>query len=429
MTRPSSRRLVGFTATFAVAALAAGCGRSETRMPHFNPPGVSAHAMQVYDDAIVIDTHNDMPSRMMDGYDADVRHEPGWGRDRGETDLPRLVESGITAQFFAAYVDARYAQTRPDESWARAEAEMDTIHAFVNRHPDRLIPGTTSRDVLRAKREGKVAVFIGVEGGHAIENSLARLDTLYAQGARYLTLTWNNGNDWAGSSIGVNGTRTGGLTDFGKDVIREMNRLGMLVDVSHVSDSTFYDVLATSRDPIIASHSSARALGGHVRDLSDDMLRAVARNDGVVNVNFFAAFLDPKFGQAADSIRRDVEARADSEARKPGADTAKVRAWADSVTQERLHALARPPLSLLVDHIDHIARVAGVDHVGLGSDFDGVDGLLPTGMLDVTYLPAIAQGLIDRGYTDADVTKILGGNVLRVIEIVLDRKPKAARAP
>ena len=159
MTRPSSRRLVGFTATFAVAALAAGCGRSETRMPHFTPPGVSAHAMQVYDDAIVIDTHNDMPSRMMDGYDADVRHEPGWGRDRGETDLPRLVESGITAQFFAAYVDARYAQTRPDESWARAEAEMDTIHAFVNRHPDRLIPGTTSRDVLRAKREGKVAVF------------------------------------------------------------------------------------------------------------------------------------------------------------------------------------------------------------------------------------------------------------------------------
>ncbi len=420
---------IRITSTLAVAALAAGCGRPEPRMPHFTPPGVSAHAMQVYDDAIVIDAHNDLPSRMMDGYDADVRHQPGYGKDRGETDLPRLLESGVTAQFLAAYVDARYAQMRPDGSWDRAEAEIDTIHAFVRRHPDRLIAATTSRDVLRAKREGKVAVFIGVEGGHAIENSLARLDTLYAQGARYLTLTWNNGNDWAGSSIGVNGTRTGGLTDFGKDVVREMNRLGMLIDVSHVSDSTFYDVLATSKDPIIASHSSARALGGHARDLSDDMLRAVARNDGVVDVNFFAAFLDPKFGAAVDSIRQAVEAQAEADARKPGADTAKVRAWADSVTEEKLHALARPPLSLLVDHIDHVARVAGVDHVGLGSDFDGVDGLLPTGMPYVTYLPAIAQGLVDRGYTDADVTKILGGNMLRVIEIVLDRKPKPAPAP
>lgn len=421
-------RRASLVVALALVATAAACGRQESsRMPHFRPPGVSTHAQQVYDDAIVIDAHNDMASRMLDdGYDPDVRHEPGYGKDRGETDLPRLLESGITAQFFAAYVDARYARMQPDGSWNRVEAEMDTIHAFVNRHPDHLIFATTSDDVRRAKREGKVAVFIGVEGGHAIQNSLDRLRTLYAQGARYMTLTWNNGNDWAGSSIGVGGTRTSGLTDFGKDVVREMNRLGMLVDVSHVSDSTFYDVLATSRDPIIASHSSARAIGGHARDLSDDMLRAVARNDGVVNVNFFAAFLDRGFGAAVDSIRKDVEAQADARARQPGADSAGIRAWADSVTDARLHALARPPLSLLLDHFDHIARIAGVDHVGIGSDFDGVDGLLPEGMPDVTYLPEIAQGLIARGYSDADVTKILGGNMLRVIEVVLDRKSRSA---
>jgi membrane dipeptidase len=414
--------------TLALAALlAAGCGRQESsRMPHPPLPGVSAHAQRVYDDAIVIDAHNDLPSRMLDGYDADVRHEPGFGQNRGETDFPRLLESGITAQFLVAYVDAKYAQMKPDDSWNRVEASMDSIHAFVNRHPDRLILATTSKDVLRAKREGKVAIFIGVEGGHAIENSLDRLRQLYAQGARYMTLTWNNGNDWAGSSIGVNGTRTGGLTDFGKDVVREMNRLGMLVDVSHVSDSTFYDVIATSKDPIIASHSSARALGGHARDLSDDMLRAVARNDGVVDVNFFAAFLDSRFGAALDSASREVQAQAEAEERKPGADTAKIQAWAHAAVVARLRTLPRPPLSLLLDHFDHIARVAGVDHVGIGSDFDGVDGLLPERMLDVTYLPEIAQGLIDRGYTDADVTKILGGNMLRVIEIVLDRTPKPA---
>ncbi|OYV73394.1 MAG: hypothetical protein B7Z72_02630 [Gemmatimonadetes bacterium 21-71-4] len=352
-----------------------------------------------------------------------MRHQPGYGKDRGETDLPRLLESGVTAQFLAAYVDARYAQMRPDGSWDRAEAEIDTIHAFVRRHPDRLIAATTSRDVLRAKREGKVAVFIGVEGGHAIENSLARLDTLYAQGARYLTLTWNNGNDWAGSSIGVNGTRTGGLTNFGKAVVHEMNRLGMLVDVSHVSDSTFYDVIATSTDPVIASHSSARALGGHPRDMTDDMLRAVARNGGVVNVNFFAVFLDQKFAAATDSVKAQVADQAAEAARRPGADTARLRAEYERKSAELVHALPRPPLSMLIDHIDHVARVAGVDHVGLGSDFDGVDGLLPAGLRDVTDLPRIAQGLLDRGYTDADVTKMLGGNMLRVIEIVLDRKP------
>ncbi|MHB1862155.1 MAG: dipeptidase [Gemmatimonadaceae bacterium] len=388
------------------------------------PPAVSAHAMRVYRDAIVIDAHNDLPGRMLDdGYDADVRHAPGYGKDLGDSDVPRFMEAGITAQFLAAFVDARYALATPDQSWQRARACVDAIHALVSRHPDQLILATTSGDILRAKQQGRLAVFIGIEGGHAIENSLDRLRTLHAQGARYLTLTWNNGNDWAGSSVGVNGTSTGGLTEFGVAVVREMNRLGMLVDVSHVSDSTFYDVIATSADPVIASHSSARALSGHARNMTDDMLRAVARNGGVVNVNFFAMFLDQKFAAAMDGVTARMAVEDAEAARRPGADAAGVRAEYARRSAELVHALPRPPLSLLVDHIDHVARVAGVDHVGLGSDFDGVQGLLPDGLRDVTDLPRIAQGLIDRGYSDADLTKILGGNMLRVIATVLDRKP------
>ena len=428
MMSPARRAFLPLSLLIPLALAPAACrGREPAAMRHPSTPALSNHAAAVYDDAIVIDAHNDLPSRMLDdGYDADVRHQPGYGKAYGESDLPRFMESGITAQFLAAYVSATYAQAKPDQSWTRVEAYMDTIHAFVNRHPDSLIFATTSTDILRAKKEHKVAIFIGVEGGHAIENSLDKLRQLYAQGARYMTLTWNNGNDWAGSSIGVNGTRTGGLTDFGKDVVREMNRLGMLVDISHVSDSTFFDVIATTKDPVIASHSSARALGDHPRDMTDDMLRAVGQNGGVVNVNFFALFLDPRFAAAYDSVRVAARAEADAAARNPGADTAAIRARYDSVVDAGTRALPRPPLSMLLDHIDHVARVAGVDHVGLGSDFDGVDGMLPADMLDVTYLPNIAQGLIDRGYSDADVTKILGGNMLRVVEMVLDRKPSAA---
>lgn len=363
---------------------------------------ISADAQRIYRDAIVVDTHNDLPSKMIDdGYNADVRHSPGFAKDQGETDLPRLVESGITAQFLSAWVDAPYALRTPDESWRRVLVYLDTIHAFVDRHPDRLVFATTTRQVRDAKRQGKVAILIGVEGGHAIENSLDHLRELHQRGVRYMTLTWNNGNAWAGSSIGVDGTRTGGLTDLGRSVVREMNRLGILVDISHVSDSTFFDAVAASTDPVIASHSSARAINSHPRNMSDDQLRAVARNGGVVNVNFYSTFLDPRFRASKDSIDRlyDTEALRDA----------------------ALRTVPRPSLAILLDHIDHIARVAGVDHVGLGSDFDGVGGLLPSGMDDVTRMPLIAQGLLDRGYSERDVRKILGGNMLRVMERVLDR--------
>ncbi|HEV7991269.1 MAG TPA: dipeptidase [Gemmatimonadaceae bacterium] len=380
-------------------------------------PDVSPRAMRLYRDAYVIDTHNDMPSKMLgDGYDADVRHPAGFGAGKGNTDLPRLVESGLTAVFMAAWVDAPYAAT-PRASFDRAVQYIDAIHDLVGRHPDRLCFATTGADVRAAKRGGRVAIFIGVEGGHAIEGSLDRLRDLYARGARYLTLTWNNGVEWAGSSIGEGGTHTGELTAFGRDVVREMNRLGMLVDVSHVSDRTFFDVLAVSSVPVIASHSSARALNESPRNLSDDQLRAIAYNGGVVNVNFFSRFLDPIYLAQIEQVEATVrDARRDA-ARQEDGTLAAMRI--DAMRDSLVAAIPDTPLSVLVDHLDHVARVAGIDHVGLGSDFDGVTAL-PVGMEDVTRLPRIAQALLDRGYGDSDVQKMLGGNMLRVMEQVLD---------
>lgn len=338
-------------------------------------PAVSEQARRIWREAITVDLHNDMPDKVAtEKYDPDVRHPAGFRQGvEGHTDLPRLVESGLTGVFFSAWVDATFARTTPDSSFERAVQYVDTIHAFVRRHPTRLVHVTTADGIRQAKRDGKIAVLVGVEGGHAIENSLDNLRELHRRGARYLTLTWNNGNDWAGSSIGLNGTRTGGLTDFGRQVVREMNRLGMLVDLSHVSEATFADAIAASTLPVIASHSSARALGDHPRNLSDDQLRLVARNGGVVHVNFFTRFLAPALEG------------------KP------------------------VPFAVLLDHIDHIAKVAGVDHVGLGSDFDGVSGL-PQGMEDVTALPRIVQGLLDRGWKEEDIRKVIGGNTLRVMD-------------
>jgi membrane dipeptidase len=379
-----------------------GCATTMASSGSSPAQGVSERAMRVYRDAIVIDTHNDLPSKMIDdGYVAEVRHAPGFEKNQGDSDLPRFVESGITAQFLSAWVDAPYAFMTPDQSWERVQIYLDTIHAFVKRHPDRLIFATTARQVRDAKAQGKVAMLIGVEGGHAIESSLDNLRELHRRGVRYMTLTWNNGTPWAGAAAGLNGTRTGGLTAVGREIVREMNRLGMLVDISHVSDSTFFDAVAASSAPVIASHSSARAINSHRRNMSDDQLRAVARNGGVVNVNFYSVFIDPRFLAQADSISRVIPEGAAQDA--------------------ALRALPRPPLSILIDHIVHIARVAGVDHVGLGSDFDGVSGLLPAGMDDVTRLPLIAQALLDRGFSEQDVRKVLGGNMLRVMERVLDR--------
>jgi microsomal dipeptidase-like Zn-dependent dipeptidase len=244
---------------------------------------VGDHAMQVYRAAYVIDTHNDLPSKMADdSVNPDVRHPADM---KVQSDLPRFMESGITAVFLSDFVNATYALQKPDASYARAVQLADSIHSFANRNPKQLIFATTAADVERAKKEGKVAILIGVEGGHAIEGSLDKLRDLYKRGMRYMTLTWNNGNSWAGSNAGLNGTSKGGLTPFGIQVIHEMNRLGIFVDISHVSDSTFWDAVKASSKPVIASHSSARALSPHRRNMTDDMLRAVAKNGALARLD------------------------------------------------------------------------------------------------------------------------------------------------
>ena len=355
----------------------------------------AARARRLYRDALVVDAHNDVVTKVLDeDYDLDVRHAAGFAHGEGQTDLPRLVESGVTAQFLAAWVDAPFALEPPGAAFDRALRYFDAIDEFVARYPERLLFGTDAASVRRAKREGRVAIFVGVEGGHAIEGSLDRLRELRRRGARYLTLTWNNGNEWAGSSIGVGDTRTGGLTDFGRDVVRELERLGMLVDLSHVSDRTFDDVLAVATRPVVVTHSCARALCHHPRNLTDDQLRAVARTGGVVGINFYARFLDPAFLAAAEARERS-----------------------DAAALDASPPLPVVPLARLAEHVEHVARVAGTDHVALGSDFDGVSAL-PEGMEDVTCLPRLAALLLERGFGDDDLRKILGENLLRVMDEV-----------
>ena len=372
-------------------------------------PGISERAARLYRDAIVIDTHNDLATKMLDeGYDPAVRHSPS----EGHTDVPRLIESGITAQVLAAWVDAPYAQRGAGAAFERALACTDAIHALIDASADALRFAATGADIRRAKADGVVAILIGVEGGHAIEDSLDHLRELKRRGACYLTLTWNNGNHWAGSSIGSGSTRTAGLTPFGRQVIAELNRLGMLVDVSHTSSETLIDVLAASEAPVIASHSSARALADHPRNLSDEELRAIAARGGVICVNFYSRFIEVRMRAAMDA----AEARAEAE-------PAGTAAQRSARLEDLLARIPPTPLSILIDHIDHVARVAGIDHVGLGSDFDGIR-LTPAGLDDVTAYPRIAQALLDRGYSDDDVRKVLGANVLRLIDTVVTAIPR-----
>ena len=284
--------------------------------------------------------------------------------------------------------------------------EIDVIEALVSRHHQQLLPGITAADVRRAKAERKVAVFIGVEGGHALEGSLAKLQALHARGARYSRSPGTTETLGPGSSIGSGGTRTGGLSSFGRQVIAELDRLGMLVDVSHVSDTTLDDVLRVAGRPVIASHSSARALADHPRNLTDAQLRAIAATGGVINVNFFARFIDVRFRKAMDAADDDVDALGLSGETRRRERTA------------RYAAIPRTSFDVLIDHIDHVATVAGIEHVGLGSDFDGVSAL-PERMDDVTALPLVAEGLLGRGYTASDVASVLGRNMLRVMEQVL----------
>jgi len=361
-----------------------------------------AKALRIHREAIVVDTHSDVTSRMLDeGFDIGRRASDG------HMDIPRMKEGGIDAQFFAIYVAARYA--REGGSARRALDMIDVVYRALEQYPNDLELALSAEDIRRIARAGKIAVLMGIEGGHAIEDSLGALRMFYRLGVRYMTLTHTNTNNWADSS--GDQPRHNGLTEFGRQVVREMNRLGMLVDISHVSDKTFFDVLETTRAPVIASHSSARALTNIPRNMSDEMLRALARNGGVVMVNFGSSFVDQSYTEAVAQRRERLRPQLEALRARYANDPVRLRQETERLFRE--HPVPRPPLSRLIDHIDHIVKVAGIDHVGLGSDFDGVESL-PEGLDDCSKLPLITYELLKRGYSESDIKKILGENFLRV---------------
>jgi membrane dipeptidase len=361
-------------------------------------------ALAIHRRAIVIDTHNDITTPMTnDDYDLSGTPPVPY-----RTSIERMKKGGETAEFFSLYIKPWYVQ---HGGAARRTLDMiDSVYRAVERHPNDLMLATTSSDIRRAKAQGKIACLMGIEGGHAIENSLPTLREFYRLGVRYMTLTWNNTNDWADAGRGER--KHNGLSEFGKEVVREMNRLGMLVDVSHVSDKTMSDALDISKAPIIASHSSARALSNVPRNIPDELLKRIAKNGGVVQINFYSLFVDqktvaPQADERAEKLRSQQEALTAKYADDPE------RLAEEGDKLEAAHPLPPLPLAKLIDHIDHIVKVAGIDHVGLGPDFDGANDF-PEGARDVSMFPNITYELLKRGYSEQDIDKILGGNFLRV---------------
>jgi membrane dipeptidase len=359
------------------------------------------HARELHFSSIVVDTHSDSLARTVDDGD-----DLGTVTGRGHMDLPRMRAGHQTAQFFAAYVHPDYLEQ--GTAVQRVLQYTDAMNRLCQDYPNEIELARTAGDIRRIVGAGKLAGILCLEGGHAILDDLAVLREFHRLGVRYMTLTHNNSNNW-GDGI-LDEPRHGGLTDFGRDVIREMNRVGILVDISHVAVKTFWDAMETTTKPVIASHSSSYVICQNPRNINDDQLRAVAENGGVVGVNFEVTFISQSRNVEEDRLntQRDDELAGASDDAK---------AEIESKYKGLVGQLARPDWTEIVDHIDHMVGVAGIDHVGLGSDFDGCR--LPNGMEDCTQVPKITEELVRRGYSDADVVKILGENTLRVMEAAL----------
>jgi membrane dipeptidase len=369
---------------------------------------------KVHASAVVIDTHADTPQRFAD---------ENWNftdpLNGGMLNYDSAKKGNLDAQFFAIWVDPN--QYRPNASARRTLELIDATLEQVCRAPDKLQLCTTANEILAAHEQGKFAVLMGIEGGHSIEDSLALLRDYYRLGVRYMTLTWSNTNNWADSSGDIDDATIqhhNGLTPFGKQVVAEMNRLGMMVDVSHASDKTFWDVIASTRTPIIASHSSARALTNVMRNLTDEMLQAIAKNNGAVMVNFYSGFVDSNWREAWEQQRPERQMAHQSLAAKYHAQGQPVPYNAsDKIDREFAARIGRAPFDSLIDHFDHVIRVAGIDHVGIGTDFDGIP-VPPEGIDSAADLPKVTAALMARGYTAEDMRKLLGGNLIRVFRDV-----------
>ena len=363
-------------------------------------------ALLLHLEAIVIDGHSDTTPLFEDpNWNFAERHE------LGQMDLPRIREGGLDAQFFSIYMGA---QTEPGSALRKARTRIAAFRRMLERNADRVEQASSAEDIRRIVESGKLAALLGIEGGHIIEDSLERLREFHRLGVRYMTLTHSFHTEWADSS-GIDEVpepEHGGLAPFGREIVLEMNRLGMLVDVSHVSDATFRDVLEVSRAPVIASHSSCRALANHPRNLSDGMLRALAAHGGLVMLNFYPPYIDEKAAAAALPLKARLRSEiVEIRARFPLQPAARQLAF------QKLYArnpFPQTPLAVLLDHFDHAIRVAGADHVGLGADWDGVPSM-PEGLEDVSRLPVLTRGLLERGHSPDVVRRVLGANLLRVM--------------
>ena len=367
---------------------------------------VSAKAAD--DSGFVIDLHCDTPMRLTaEGFDIGKRNA------HGQVDIPRMRDGGVTGIFFSVYTPAVKGQERTPEKTVEALEIMDAVTREVARFPDDLIVGRGAADLVEAKRTGKIAIFMGVEGGHMIDSNLSVLRSLYRLGGRYLTLTHTAHTPWAGSS-GDDASTDPGLTELGREIVGEMNDLGMMVDVSHVSDKTFFGVMDAARVPPIASHSSCRAINSHARNMTDEMIRKLADKGGAMHINYYAAFLDPEYRKRANAATEFDERlkKARAEVRGNPKELAQAE-W--RIQMDKLEKVGRPPFDRLLDHFEHAAKVGGVEAVGLGSDFDGVSEELPAGMEDISKIPHLREGLAGRGFSSSDIDKMLGGNTLRIL--------------
>ncbi|WP_126972106.1 dipeptidase [Gynurincola endophyticus] len=367
---------------------------------------------KVHEKAIVIDTHNDiLTSALQKGL--------VWDQDltgKTHSDLNRFLKAGIDVQVFSVFCNETYGKGK---AYARANQQIDTLDAVIARNPQKIKKVTTPQELQTAVREKKLGAMIGVEGGHMIEDNLSYLDALYERGARYLTLTWNNSTSWATSAMdeeafkknptSSNGRKIG-LNDFGVKVVKRMNELGMMVDLSHVGEQTFWDAINTTTKPVIVSHSCAHSINPVFRNLTDEQIKAVAKNGGVIHVNFYASFLDADFVKKNNDLQNKKKAEREEMLKTKDAATV-TKLLNDKYAP--LQAAIRPPLSKLIDHIDHIVKVAGVDHVGLGSDFDGISAATKE-LDDITDMNKVTKALLAKGYSTTDVEKILGGNFIRL---------------
>ena len=366
---------------------------------------ISARAKKLHFSCIVVDTHDDTTQRFLDG-----RFDIGERSSSGSIDVPRMKEGGLGAISFSIWIPSKV--TGP-EAVNRAMAQIDAVREQVRKHPKDMVLATTAAEIREARKQGKIAALMGVEGGHMINSNLGVLRSYAALGVRYMTLTHSGNDEWADSS--TDKAVHNGLTDFGKEVVREMNRLGVIVDISHVSDKTFYDALETSKAPLFASHSSCRAICDAPRNMTDQMMKDLAAKGGVVQINYHVGFLSQEFRDAEKANPEINKAISAEVTKRCGENEGCQLMEGDRITREYVEQgkLPRVDFSKIIEHIDHAVKVAGVEHVGLGSDFDGAN--MPYGMEDATKLPKITEALLKKGYSEGEVKKILGENTLHIM--------------